>query len=377
MDCHVDRELALRISDIYRACSNGIPSEEVSAAIRSTLDDLCTDSKRGLPSSLNNITQRRLNIIGYARKSNESSTGNSILEQENMIRAYFPPDGSRRGFVLSSRTPFFSDIVSGINCNRAGLDQALLELLSDDSCDGLAVLNMDRLSRSLTFGNQILDRITKAQKHLIVVKDDLFFGPTIDKNEERNNLQLLLMKLVFAQIEHTISVKRSEDHLESRIKNNCCLGLNAGFGTHYRHVRSYEVQPKMNAFQESGPKIAGNDIVVEECDSESLQALHAICHFVACRIRGEKKPAKVSAFDHISRLGIYRNHREIKDIAQQKKGFYGNLCSFVSQHYVNSNLCRLDLLQNKVLGFFSHGLLRHSADQMEEDTPLLSEDCHE
>ncbi|KAJ3381881.1 hypothetical protein HDU80_001670, partial [Chytriomyces hyalinus] len=373
---HVDTELALRISDIYRACSNGISSEEVAAAIRSTLDDLCTDSKRGLPILPNLISQRRLNIIGYARKSNASSTGNSILEQENMIRAYLPSDGSRRGFVLSSATPFFSDVVSGINCNRAGLDQALLELLSDDGCDGLAVLNMDRLSRSLTFGNQILDQITKARKHLIVVKDDLFFGPTIDKNE-RNSLQLLLMKLVFAQIEHTISIKRSEDHLESRIKNNCCLGLNTGFGTHYCHVRSYEVQPKMNSFQESGPKIAGNDIVVEECDSESLQALHAICHFVACRMRGEKKPAKVSAFDHINRLGIYRNHREIKDIAQQKKGFYGNLCSFVSQHYVNSNLRRLDLLQNKVLGFFLHGLHVDSPDQMEEDTPLLSDDRNE
>ncbi|KAI8819798.1 GNAT domain-containing protein [Chytriomyces cf. hyalinus JEL632] len=62
------------------------------------------------------------------------------------------------------------------------------------------------------------------------------------------------------------------------MKNNCCLGLNAGFGIHYRHVRSYEIQPKMNSFQESGPKIAGNDIVVEECGLESLQALHGICH---------------------------------------------------------------------------------------------------
>ncbi|KAJ3220521.1 hypothetical protein HDU81_011378, partial [Chytriomyces hyalinus] len=59
------------------------------------------------------------------------------------------------------------------------------------------------------------------------------------------------------------------------------------------------------------PKIAGYDIVVEECNLEALQALHAICHFVRFCKHGEKKPPKVSAFDHILHLGIYRNHREI------------------------------------------------------------------
>lgn len=105
-----------------------------------------------------------MKLIGYTRVSSESQEENTSLgEQEKRIRSYC--DALQHDLIN-----IYLDIASGSHIKRDGL-QAALE--SVDDVDGIIILKLDRLSRSVQDTIGLIAKLNAKGKHLIAVEQHL------------------------------------------------------------------------------------------------------------------------------------------------------------------------------------------------------------
>ncbi len=101
-----------------------------------------------------------MKLIGYARVSSESQEENtSLQEQERKIKSYCEAMSHE---LIEMKT----EVASGSSLNRQSL-QNVLELLP--ASDGIIVLKLDRLSRSLKDTVNLITELNEASKHLVAV----------------------------------------------------------------------------------------------------------------------------------------------------------------------------------------------------------------
>jgi site-specific DNA recombinase len=105
-----------------------------------------------------------MKLIGYARVSSDSQEENTSLhEQERKIRAYCEA-------MSHELTGINIEVASGSNLKRPAL-QSVLDRLPD--IDGIIVLKLDRLSRSLKDTVNLIAELNEQNKHLVAVEQQL------------------------------------------------------------------------------------------------------------------------------------------------------------------------------------------------------------
>lgn len=95
-------------------------------------------------------------LIGYVRVSTEeqTKTGYSISDQANKLRGYCDLYGHDLVEII------IDDGISAKNLNRDGM-QRVISMISNDEADGVVVLKLDRLTRSMRDLHHLLDTIFK------------------------------------------------------------------------------------------------------------------------------------------------------------------------------------------------------------------------
>ena len=135
-----------------------------------------------------------MKLIGYARVSSESQEENtSLQEQERKIKSYCEAMSHE---LIEMKT----EVASGSSLNRQSL-QNVLELLPVS--DGIIVLKLDRLSRSLKDTVNLITELNEASKHLVAVEQQL------DTSSSNGRLFLNIMAS-FAEYERELINERTQ-----------------------------------------------------------------------------------------------------------------------------------------------------------------------
>lgn len=155
-----------------------------------------------------------MNVIGYARVSTEeqSKEGVSLEAQAAKLRAYCELYGLT--LIETIIDPGFS----AKSLKRPGL-QAALAILKAKKADGLVIVKLDRLSRSVKDWNILIDLYfgEKAGKTLCSVNDQ------IDTRSAGGRLVLNVLMSV-AQWEREATGERTSDALQHKISKGECVG---------------------------------------------------------------------------------------------------------------------------------------------------------
>ncbi len=135
-----------------------------------------------------------MKLIGYARVSSDSQEDNtSLLDQEHRIRSYCIA-------MNHELVGIHSEVASGSSMKRPSL-QSIIEYLP--TVDGIIVLKLDRLSRSVLDTVNLVSKLNKEGKHLVAVEQQL------DTSSSSGRLFLNIMAS-FAEYERELINERTQ-----------------------------------------------------------------------------------------------------------------------------------------------------------------------
>jgi DNA invertase Pin-like site-specific DNA recombinase len=142
-----------------------------------------------------------MKLIGYARVSSESQEENtSLQEQERKIKAYCEA-------MSHELTGISVEVASGASLKRPAL-QSVLEYLP--TIDGIIVLKLDRLSRSLKDTVNLIAELNDGGKHLVAVEQQL------DTSSSNGRLFVNIMAS-FAEYERELINERTQGGRKAKL----------------------------------------------------------------------------------------------------------------------------------------------------------------
>jgi len=155
--------------------------------------------------------ENKLNVAIYCRVSTELQT----LEQQLII---LEPYAKSRGWTYQ----VFIDKISGAKTSRKGFDEMMNEF-EKDSFNGLLILRLDRLGRSLIHILGILEKLQNMKIEFYCLY------PSVDTSTSYGRA-MLQMSGVFAELERSLMADRMKEKLKQLKSEGTILGsCNYGF----------------------------------------------------------------------------------------------------------------------------------------------------
>lgn len=186
-------------------------------------------------------------LIGYVRVSTEeqTKTGYSVSDQKNKLRGYCDLYGHELVDII------VDDGISAKNLNRSGM-QRTISMINDGDADGVVVLKLDRLTRSMRDLHHLLDTIFKTgQLHSV--------SEQFNTNTASGKFVLNMLMSV-AEWEREVIGERTSSALQEkkRLAGNKSINGRAPFGYQWsegqliKHPDEFPVREIMIQLRESG-----------------------------------------------------------------------------------------------------------------------------